>query len=432
MTVGNPLQHMIRFSIPLLIGMVFQQVYSVVDTMVAGYVLGDNAIAAIGSVHFLTNLIINTAASMNNGFAIVVTQSFGSGDKERMRKSIAGQLMLNVAFDLVLTVLALVFLPQMLRFLQIPETIFRDAYDYEFILIAGMVGTIFYNMLSSVLRAVGTSRTPLYFLILCSLMNVVLDLVFVAGLNMGIKGASLATIISQVTSAVLSGIYLLKNYKEILPQKEDFRVPKELLKDLLSTGIAMALMICVVDMGSIFYSRANNALGEVYITAHSAAYKYVGILMQPIGTMATTASTFVGQNWGAGKGERIRCCFKVILIAELVYCALGIALVFLLGDPMMRILTNSANEDVIRYGVISMRAHISFFPFLGFLLPLRTSLQAMKQKMAPLISSGIEMVLKIISFCFTEPIVWVAMVSYLVIFYFINRKKIYALIGEAL
>lgn len=443
MTTGNPLKHLLMFAIPLLIGNIFQQVYSMVDTMVAGYTLGDGAIAAIGATHFLNGVLISTANALNNGFAIVVTQSFGSGNRDRMRRAIAGQMMLNLGFDLLLTVLSLIFLVPMLKFLAIPDSIFQDSYNYMFVLLAGVVGTIMYNMFSSILRAVGNSRTPLYFLIICSILNVILDLLFIIQFGMGVRGAALATIISQIISGILCGGYLWKNYREILPKKEDFRtISGELIKDLITTGLAMAMMICVVDFGSIFYSRANNSLGELYITSYSAAYKYVGIFMQPIGTMSTACSTFIGQNFGAKKKERITYCLKLILVVELIYSALAILVAFGFGPGLIRFLTNTSDEAVIREGAFCLRAHIAFYPFLGFLLPLRAALQSMRQKTAPLISSFIELGIKIItSFfvvpvigfvgtCFTEPVCWVVMVAFLIVYYLIRKKKIFAVMLE--
>lgn len=443
MTEGNILRHMLLFAIPLLIGNIFQQIYSVVDTMVAGYTLGDSAIAAIGATHFMSALIISTANGFNNGFAIVVTQNFGAGDRKKMRQSIAGMIMLNVGLDVVLSLVALIFLKPFLGFMEVPDAIFQDSYNYVFILFAGMVGTICYNMFSSILRSVGNSKAPLVFLIICSCLNVVLDLLFMAVLGMGVAGAALATIISQVLSAILSGIYLLRNYQEYLPKKEDFKVPGTIVKDLMTTGLSMAMMMCIIDIGSIFYQRANNALGELYITAHSAAYKYANIFMMPLGSLATASSTFTGQNYGARKPQRIKTMLRLIVVMELIWSGFSIALIYCIGGPMIKFLTNTSDPAVIENGVLSLRAHFSFLPFLGFLMPLRTSMQSMSEKMAPLISSGIELVMKILSAffvipvvgfigtCFTEPIIWFVMLAFLVAYYFIRRKKMFASIETA-
>ena len=284
MTKGNAVRMILTFAIPLFIGNIFQQVYSMVDTMVAGYCLGDQAIAAIGATSSLYGLIIDLAWGLNSGFALVVTQAFGAHDQGKIRKSIGHMIVLDGIITAVLTVLALIFLPSLMRLMNTPESIFDQAYSYMIVIFGGMQATICYNMFAGILRAFGNSKTPLYFLIFSSLLNIGLDLLFVAVFRMGVGGAALATVVAEAVSGILTGIYVYRNYREMMPRKEDFRLETGTAKEMLSTGGAMAFMYSVVSLGSVVFQGATNILGEGIIAAHTAARRIINILMQPMAT----------------------------------------------------------------------------------------------------------------------------------------------------
>lgn len=437
MTLGKPARLILTFAIPLFIGNVFQQVYSIVDTMVAGYTLGDGAIAAIGVTSSLYGLLIDFASGLNSGCAIVVTQYFGAHDEKKLRSSIAGMIELDAGVTLILTILSLAFLRPLMRFMNTPDAIFDLAYSYIFVICIGMTATIAYNLFSGILRALGNSRTSLYFLIISSLLNICLDLVFVAVMHMGIAGAALATVIAQAVSALLCGIYVYRHYRSLLPHKSDFRVSYHVIAELFSNGIAMALMYCVVDVGSVIFQRANNALGETLISAHTASRRIIGIMMQPLATIATASSTFVGQNWGAKKIDRIHSALRQVMVMEFIWALFSCALIYAFGSALVRITTGTSEAQVIDNAVMSLRWHISFFPMLGCLLALRTAMQGMGQKAAPIISSCMELILKLLSAAFliprlgflgtsiTEPITWTLMLAFLAAAYFSTRKKIF-------
>lgn len=438
MTHGEPVKLILAFAIPLFIGNIFQQVYSMVDTMVAGYFLGDSAIAAIGATSSLSSLLLNLSIGMNNGYAIVVTQCFGAHDEKKLRQSVAGMILLNAAVTAVVTALSLVFLARLMHFMNTPESIFQEAYRYIWIICAGMLATVAYNMFAGIMRSLGNSRTPLYFLIFSSALNIALDLLMVVVFQMGVAGAALATVVAQAISALLSGLYILRHYRDLFPSRADFRVPKEMLGDLLTSGIAMGLMLCVVDLGSVIYQRANNDLGETIITAHTAVRKLFGLTNQPLGGIATSVSTFVGQNWGAKQPQRIRYALKRAIWMELAWCAFIAAAVFAFGDTMVRFTTGTSDPSVIANAVMGLRWNVSFYPALGILLCLRTSMQAMGQKTAPIVSSVVELLIKLASArwvipvlgylgtCLTEPVAWVAMMLWLAGAYFFCLKKLTA------
>lgn len=438
MTTGDPIKLILAFAIPLFIGNIFQQIYTMVDTMVVGHFIGDNAISAIGATSSLYGLMMSLAISMNSGYAIITTQAFGAHDEDRLRHAIAGTFILNAAITLLVTLLSVTFLRPLLHFMNTPDGIFEEAYVYILVLCIGMFSTIGYNMFAGILRAVGNSRTPLYFLIVSSVVNVVLDLLFVAVFKMGVAGAALATVIAQTVSALLSGASILRGYRSMLPKKEDFRQSVKLWSDLLSTGFAMALMLCVVNLGSLVFQRANNGLGEAVIAAHAAAHKIINTIMQPLGTIASANSTFVSQNWGAKQYDRIKSTLRKVMGLEMLWGVIACVLVYIFGDFLIRLITGTEDATIISNAVLAMRISLPFFPILGVLLCLRTAMQSMGYKAAPVASSCVELLMKALGAsllipaygylgaCITEPLTWTTMTIFLVVAYMFQHKKIFS------
>ncbi len=437
MTEGKPLRIILAFAVPLFIGNIFQQIYNLVDTAVVGHCLGDGAISAIGATSSLYNLLITLISSLNSGYSIIIAQTFGARAENKLKKCIAGSVLLNAGATLVITALALLFLKPLMQFMNTPSSIFEDAYSYIFIICIGMFTTVSYNMFAGMLRAIGNSRTPLYCLIIACVVNIGLDILFVAGFGMGVDGAAIATVLAQLLSAVLCGMAFVLNYTQYIPQKADFRPEATILSELVTTGSAMALMLCVVNLGTVIFQRANNALGEAYITAYATGRRILTILMQPLGTVAEANSTFVSQNWGAGKLERIKATLRKVMAVEAVWGTISCLLVFAFGSWVVRLVTGTESAQIISDSVLCLRASGPFFPILGVLLCLRTAMQAMGYKKAPVISSCVELGLKaigavfvipIVGFvgsCFTEPVTWVFMTVYLLIAYLIQRKQIF-------
>ena len=238
-----------------------------------------------GATSSLYGLLVNFAWGLNSGFGIVVARKFGAREEEGLKSSIAAMITLNTVITVMISVAALVFLRILMRGLNVPGTIFEEAYDYLAIIVAGMIATILYNMCAGILRAVGNSRTPLYFLIFSSILNLSMDVLFIMGLGWGVQGAAAATVIAQSASALLAGSYIVKHYKDILPERQHFRFEAAFLKEMLGTGFSMAVMLCVVDLGSVLYQRAINGLGDTLIVAHTAARKIIGILMMPLSSL---------------------------------------------------------------------------------------------------------------------------------------------------
>ena len=436
MTQGKPVRMILTFAVPLLIGNIFQQVYSMVDTMVAGYCLGDQAIAAIGATSAIYSLIISISWGLNSGFAVVVTQSFGAHENKKLRKAIGGMMLLDASIALLLTVLSLVFLPSLMQLMNTPKSIFDQAYSYMAVICASISATICYNMFAGILRSFGNSRTPLYFLIFTSLLNIALDLLFVAVFGMGVGGAALATVIAQAVSGLLTGMYVYRYYRDMMPRKEDFIPDLKLFCELLSTGSAMAFMYSVIDLGTVAFQGANNALGEAVIASHTAARRIISILMQPLATITNASGTFVAQNWGARQKGRIREALKKVITMEIAWGVFSCLVVYLFGRALVHFTTGTNSEEVLGNAVMSLRIHFPFFPVLGVLLALRVSMQSMGQKTAPVISGFIELLMKIVATvwlipefgfvgtCVTEPVTWVLMAAFLLVIYLTKTRKL--------
>lgn len=435
MTQGNAIRHIILFAIPLFIGNIFQQVYNLVDTMIAGYNLGDNAIAAIGATSTLFSLITSFAGGLNNGYAIIVTQYFGAHDSEKFKRSTGALFVLNVVISIIITVVSLIFLKPLMRFLNVPEEIFKEAHLYIAVIFAGLPATMAYNMFAGFLRAVGNSRTPLYFLILSSILNVGMDMLLIMGVGMGVEGAALATVFAQICSAVLCGIYIWKKYSSILPKMQHYGFERKMYGRMFSTGIAVAMMNCIFGIGSVIMQRAINALNESIITAHTSARRILEMMMQPLATMSAAISTFVGQNWGAGKIKRIESTIRKVMALEVAWGFFAALIVFLFGQNLIVLMTGTVDAEIIKNAVMNLRINFIFFPVLGILLCLRLSMQAMGQKIPPLFSSSLELTVKLLAAFFVvpkygyfgasiaEPLTWLLCAVLLVAIYLFTKKK---------
>lgn len=429
MTEGSPIRLIIAFALPLMIGNLFQHIYNLVDTMIAGRYLGSEAIAAIGSVSVIYSLLVNCTWGLNNGYCIILSRFFGAGEKKLFQKAAAAMITLNLTIALLLTSVFLLFLKPAMRLLKTPDDIFAQAYLYIVIIIAGLITTVLYDACSGYLRAVGNGKTTLYFLIFSSLLNLFLDVLFVVILKTGIGGTALATVIAQAVSALLCGIYIFKNYREYLPVGEDFRFHKDIMKEMFFTGLSMALMESVVSMGSLILQRAINHLGTALITAYTTSCRIREVITIPLGAIAGAGSTFVGQNYGAGKYRRIVEGNRKMLLMEFLWSLLSIVLTCLLGKPIILWVTAASNETILSGALLNLWVSaLCFFP-LGVLFVLRNSMQAMGHKILPVVSSAIELTVKIVSACFivpafgysgvvaAEPVTWCLCAVFLSIFY---------------
>lgn len=429
---GPIMKNLLIFMLPILISYVFQQLYNAVDTAIVGHYLGEQSLAAVGANVAIFDLMVMFAQSLGNGLCIVVSRAYGAGDDSKLRKSVAGSLVIGAGTVAVMTVLSLFGLGPLLRILGTPEAIFVEALAYIRIIGGGIAVMFAYNLLSSLLRAIGNSTMSLVFLIISSVLNIFLDIALVAGAGMGVQGAATATVIAQGISAVLCVGYILKKERILIPHKEDFDCGRELFLELAGQGYAMAFMGSVVNLGSVILQYGINGLGATVIAGHTTARKLFMLCALPNISMGMAISTFVSQNKGAGQRERIIRGVKESYVYDLVCGLFTIAVLFLFADELAVLISGSTNPELIGNVVAYVRFAAVFSGILGVLHQTRLALQGLGAKFTPLVSSFIELVGKCLfawifvpkmgyrAVILCEPLIWCVMALHLVIAFFTN------------
>jgi putative MATE family efflux protein len=430
LTTGKPSRVIIMFAIPLMCGYIFQNLYNMVDSKIVSSYVGTGAFAAVGATSVVSNTLTAFINGLTQGFAIPVAKSFGAKDYNRMRKCVAGTFMLTASVAILLSALSQIFIKDILRLLDTPDEIMNDAVSYVRIILAGIVFASLYNMCANLLRGVGDSKTPLYCLIASVIINIGLDLLFVNTFAKGIKGAAYATIISQAISGGACLIYMFVKFREMLPERKSWNSGADNYKELISTGLSMGLMSSIVNIGSVVLQGAINGLGTDIVAAHTAARRVFDILTVVLYTIGLSTTTFVSQNMGAGKMDRVRSGVRQALIMVTVLTTGLIIICFAFSRPVLMWLTSTDKPEIINPGVLYTRISICFYYVLGPLLVLRLALQGMGRKVIPVFTSVLEMLIKILSasflvpafgymgVIFTEPISWCVMLTVLAIAYF--------------
>ena len=303
---GPIFKSLVVFMLPIFVSNLFQQLYNTVDTMIVGNVLGDTALAAIGSCGSIYELLVGFGLGIGNGLAIVAARSYGAQDHDLLKKTVAGSLVIGLIASLCITLAGAVGLRPLLVLLDTPAEILEDAYRYIIVIDYGVLVMFAYNLCAGLLRAIGNSFMPLVFLLLSSGLNILLDLLFIARMGMGVQGAAVATVISQGVSVLLCIVYVFAKVKLLLPEKKHFRVGRHLYWELFSQSICMGLMSSIVSAGSVVLQYGINGLGTLVIAGHTAARKMFMFTDMPLLSMASAGSTFVSQNCGAGQPDRVR------------------------------------------------------------------------------------------------------------------------------
>ena len=435
MSVGNPGKLLLRFSLPLFLGNLLQQVYNLADTAIAGHLLGDTALAQIGATAALYSLLTNLAFGMNNGLALPVSRYFGAKDEKRLKQSVAWMTVLSVGCALLLTAGFLAVRYPLLRALQTPENVFDGAMTYLTIILAGVPLTMAYNLEASLLQAVGNSRTPLYLLLFSSALNIGLDVLFMGPLGLSVGGAAGATILSQGVSAVLGLIYIRKRYPELRFGREDFAVPAAFVGDLFTTGLSMALMSTIYNIGSVILQGSINSLGQAYIAAQVAARRMAEVIYTPGVALGMAVATYSSQNYGAQKRGRIAQGIKTAAMIYGVWWIIALLLTFTAGLPAVRWITGSRDETVLSAAAQYLYINIPMIPPMALLVIFRSALQGIRHRLSPLFCSAIEMAGKIafalwvvpvygyIAVCVCEPVTWVVCCAFISVALWKNRRE---------
>lgn len=419
---------------------VFQQFYNLADTAIAGHVLGDNALVAIGASSTVNSLVLSFAWGLNGGFGIIIAQCFGAKDFKKLKKSVAISLSINVLFSLIVCIFGIFMSRPMLQALNTPAARLNEANSYISVILVFIIVPMLYNLEAVILRSLGDSKTPLYFLIFSSVLNIILDYVLIKFTQMGVKGAAVATVLAQLLSVILCFVVILKNFKIIRLKKNDFHFSASLFKNMMSAGMAMAVMNSIFSIGSIIMQGSINALGEDIIAAHLGSRKVAEMFMQPLVTIGTACSTFVGQNYGALKIGRIKASIKYSTIYSLIWSVFTFFILWFFGGQIARLVTGSASQVVFDNTQMYLRINAPFYFVLGLLFTLRFSIQSVDRKMPPIISSSMELASKIaaaylfiplwgyLGACIAEPLSWTLGAIYLL---FVFKKEFKRLDGLA-
>lgn len=435
MTTGNPLKLMLLFTLPVLIGNIFQQLYNMVDAIIVGQFLGADALGAVGAVGSLMFLVLGFANGLAQGFGVAVSHAFGAKDGKLLKHYVALSLMLTVIISVILTIPTLLHCRELLLWLNTPADIIDMGEEYLTVIFAGIIFTMAYNVAAGILRGIGDSKTPLYFLIFSSVLNVFLDLFMIVVLKMGTAGAAYATVISQGVSAFLCFVYMFWKFEILRTTRQDYYFDFASMKKMLSIGIPMALNYSITALGLTVMQAAVNVFGSGVVAAYTAASKVFNLVMQIPSSLGVTMSTYCGQNLGAQKYDRIYQGLRygfflsfAIAIVSFVCCVQG-------GNIFIRLFLTDPSEEILYYGMHYLKIVSVFFTFLSWIFVYRCSLQGLDQGFIPMVSGLLEFAVRYVvirsfsekygytAVCLADPVTWIATAALLMAAYYHWKYK---------
>ncbi len=435
MTAGPALPLILKFTLPLLLGNLLQQTYSMVDAAIVGKFLGIDALASVGASTSVVFLILGFCNGCCAGFGIPVAQKFGAHDYSTMRSYVAVSLKLAVGMSVMIAVVTSVFCSGILRMMRTPENIFEGAYAYLLVTFIGVPATFFYNLLSSIIRALGDSKTPFWFLLLSAVLNIVLDLFCILVLGWGVAGAAIATVFSQGCSAMLCYIYMNRRFKILQGNSRERRFQPKLAKTLLYIGVPMGLQFSITAIGSIMLQSANNALGTACVAAFTSAMRIKMFFICTFESLGIAMATYSGQNYGAGKPERVWQGIKASGLMMMAYAAFTFVILMTCSKYFALIFVDPSEVEILEDTALFLHVACCFFPALGLLCILRYTIQGVGFTNLAMFSGVSEMIARIlislyavpafgfIAVCFGDPTAWMAADLFLVpAFIFVYRK----------
>lgn len=437
MTIGSPVKLLLEFSVPLMIGNVFQEMYTFFDTMIVGRQLGITGLAAMGVAECISFMMFNFVQGITQGFAVVVSQNFGQGDKKRFRESVCNAYFLAIICAILFTSAGIPLLKPMLQILQTPVEIFDMAHAYLYVLFLGIPVTIGYNILAAILRAVGNSKKPLVAVIISSVSNIIMDIIFVVILRVGIVGAAFSTVIAQMLSMIYC-LYVMKANGVLRLDKENRKMNAGIMKFQIFMGFPMGLQSFLMTVGNIAVHIAVNCLGIAVIAGYAGYTKIILILETAGLSYGYAISTFTAQNKGAGKKERVKAGFMAAMkIGTITAFAMALIMIFG-GKYILRLLISETGENglnAVEMGFQCLFVTALFFPLLYYLFIIRSSIQGMGDSLFPMIASFIQSVVRIVcAFVLTKAVgydgvvwssvlAWIGSDIYLMIVFFYRYRK---------
>lgn len=426
MTAGSPTRDIIRFAVPLVCGYILQQMYLIIDAAIVGRFVSVGALAAVGASSSVMFLIMGFCNGACSGFAIPVAQAFGARDFGSMRRYVANAVRLSAVIALIMTALTCALCAPILRMVNTPAEIFSDAYVFLIMQFAAIPFTIAYNLLAGFIRALGNSKQPFYFLIFSSIVNILLDFLFIVFMRLGVEGVGLATMLSQGVSAYLCLSYIRRRLDALTPGPGERAYDRRMAATLLGNGLPMGLQFSITAVGSIMLQSANNALGTVYVAAFTASMRVKYLFTCVFENIGVAMATYCGQNIGARKVGRVALGVRSAMKITLVYFALTVALIMPFAEEMMMLFVDASETDIISNAALYMRVSNWFYPVLGLLTVLRYSIQGLGYSGLSMLSGVMEMLarcgvslwlvpaLGFLGVCYGDPVAWVAADVFLV------------------
>lgn len=439
MTTGSSMKLILGFAVPLLMGMLFQQVYSLVDTIIVGRFLGVNALAAVGATGSINFLIIGFCLGLCNGFALPVAQRFGAKDYDGLRKYVGNSAVLSVIIGGTITVFTVVFCRNILQIMDTPADIIDLSYNYIVVIFAGIPATLLYNILSSHLRSLGDSVTPVAFLILSACLNIGLDLLFIVTFHWGVFGASFATVLSQLVSGVLCLVFIIIRFDILHLKRDDWRLDPAYVRNLLVMGLPMGFQYSITAIGSVILQAAVNSLGSIAVASMTAASKISMFVVCPFDALGSTMATYGGQNVGAGKLERLGKGLRSAVILGAIYSAVIFVVVYFFGENMIQIFLSPTEENaatVLAWAKEFLVINAAFYFPLALVNIVRFLIQGMGFSGFAVFAGVFEMVARtivglflvpvfgFIAACFASPLAWIFADAFLIPAFFFCRKRL--------
>ncbi|HAK68513.1 MAG TPA: MATE family efflux transporter [Treponema sp.] len=441
MTKGEPFKLLIVYSFPILLGSLFQQLYNLFDTVIVGRLLGPDALAAVGNTGPMNFLVLGFLYGMTSGFAVITAQKFGAHDEDGVKKSVAMNIVLNLASGLAITILACAFTMPLLRAIHTPDTIIGDSFRYIIVIFSGILVTVLYNGCTCVLRAVGDSKTPLYFLIVSSLLNIVLDIVFISKFKWGVAGAAWATVISQAVSGVASLVWCIVRYPILRVKREHYKAGWSFASRHLKIGMNMGFQFSITAIGTIVLEGALNKFGATKIAAFTAAQKVEQLVTVAAGVMGVTIANYGGQNLGAGRIDRIKEGVTKSVIISVGFAIFSALLAWIFNDQLVGFFLDKSSmtperwTEILDAARVYLRICSVFFPVLFVIFVYRNILQSIGKGFWPLMGGVFELFARSIAaytlpalmgfagICAAEPLAWAAAAIPLAIAYYITISR---------
>jgi len=435
MTSGKPIKLIWNFTIPLLIGNLFQQLYNMADTFIVGRTIGVHALASVGSTGSIIFLILGFANGLTAGLAIPLAQRYGAKNYSGVKRSFYVSILISAVVAILLTILSMVFCRQILEIMQTPAEIIDGAYDYLMVIFAGIFSSMAFNLLSNIFRSIGDAKTPLYFLVIACIMNIILDVVFIAGFGMGVEGAGYATVLSQIFSALACIIYIWKKIPILRLNSKDFVAESSDVREHVRISFPMAFQSSIIAIGAIIIQITLNQLGATAVAAYTAAQKIDQVAILPMMSFGVTMATFVAQNYGAKKYDRIwrgvRDCIKLSLTF-----AISVGIILNVFSPIfIRAFVGVGHEEVVELGAIYFITNGTMYSLLSLLFIYRYTLQGVGKTFTPTVAGIMELCMRAFAavvlsnlYGYTgatmaNPLAWLGSLIPLMIAYYLFKNK---------